>query len=282
MNATVIARMDGVQSSVEVLEYPAVNISRRPDLAAIAYYAQQMGLRLRQLRITLNGGSAVIEPEMLQFSRGNITTNTSAGGAWGLIKRLLERRFNNESVFRTTFHGTGEIYTEPTFDHYLLTRILPGEEAIVDDGRYLASEQGVDTSLAFKKNLSSLVFSKDEIVRTRISGSGWCVVQSPIPASDVLRVDLDNEELRVDGDIVLLRKGVITQQIDNATNSVIGLATSGEGLVQVFRGTGQIWLAPAEHGYSQLVDLLQAAGTNTYAKPTQTNRKKSLLEELIK
>ena len=65
MNATVIARMDGVQSSVEVLEYPTVNISRRPDLAAIAYYAQQMGLRLRQLRITLNDGSAIIEPGML-------------------------------------------------------------------------------------------------------------------------------------------------------------------------------------------------------------------------
>jgi uncharacterized protein (AIM24 family) len=110
-----------------------------------------MGLRLRQLRITLNGGGAIIEPGMLQFSRGNITTNTSAGGAWGLIKRLLEQRFNNESVFRTTFHGTGEIHADPTFDHYLLTRIQPGEEAIVDDGRYLASEQGVDTSLAFKK-----------------------------------------------------------------------------------------------------------------------------------
>ena len=92
MNATVIARMDGVQSSVEVLEYPTVNISRRPDLAAIAYYAQQMGLRLRQLRITLNDGSAIIEPGMLQFSRGNITTNTSAGGAWGLLKRLLYGR----------------------------------------------------------------------------------------------------------------------------------------------------------------------------------------------
>jgi len=282
MNATVIARMDGVQSSVEVLEYPAVNISRRPDLAAVAFYAQQMGLRLRQLRITLNGGSAIIEPGMLQFSRGNITTNTSVGGAWGLIKRLLEQRFNNESVFRTTFHGTGEIYTDPTFDHYLLTRIQPSEEAIVADGCYLASEQGVDTSLAIKKNISTLIFSKDEVIRTRISGSGWCVVQSPIPASDVLRIDLNNEELRVDGDIVLLRKGVITQKIDNATSSILGLATSGEGLVQVFQGTGQIWLAPAENGYHRLVELLQAAGTSAYNKAPQSNRKKSLLEELIK
>ena len=195
---------------------------------------------------------------------------------------MIERRFNNESVFRTTFHGTGEIYTEPSFDHYLLTRILPDEEAIVDDGRYLASEQGVETSLAFKKNLSSLIFSKDEVVRTRINGNGWCVVQSPIPASDVLRVDLNNEELRVDGDIVLLRKGVMSQQVSNATNSVVGLATSGEGLVQVFRGTGQVWLAPAEHGYSQLIDLLQAAGNPAHTKPTFPNRKKSLLEEMIK
>ncbi|MFN5935546.1 MAG: hypothetical protein ACK46D_14755, partial [Roseiflexaceae bacterium] len=68
MNGSVIARMEGAQSSVEVIEYPALNISSRPDVAAIAFYAQQMGLRLRQLRITLSGGGAVIEPGMLQFS----------------------------------------------------------------------------------------------------------------------------------------------------------------------------------------------------------------------
>ena len=133
MNGTVIARMDGLQSSVEVIEYPTLNISRRPDVAAVAYYAQHMGLRLRQLHITLNGGGAVIEPGMMQFSKGAITTNTSAGGAWGMLKRVLQQRLNNESVFRTTFQGSGEIYTEPTFDHYLLTRIQPGEEAVVDD-----------------------------------------------------------------------------------------------------------------------------------------------------
>lgn len=282
MNGTVIARMDGVQSSVEVIEYPALNISRRPDVAAIAFYAQQMGLRLRQLRITLNGGGAVVEPGMLQFSKGTITTNTSAGGAWGMLKRLLQQRLNNESVFRTTFQGDGEIYTEPTFDHYLLTRIQPGEEAVVADGCYVASEQGVDTSLAIKKNLSSFIFSRDEAVRTRISGSGWCVVQSPVAASDILRIDLNNEELRVDGEIVVLRKGTIEQKVEVATQSLVGLVTSGEGLVNVFHGTGQVWLAPSEHGFNHLIDLLQAAGAPYVRTLKERPRWKSWVEELIK
>ena len=282
MNGTVIARMDGSQSSVEVIEYPTLNISRRPDVAAVAFYAQQMGLRLRQLRITLQGGGAVVEPGMLQFSRGAITTNTSARGAWGMLKRLLQQRLNNESVFRTTFHGQGEIYTEPTFDHYLLTRIQPGEEAVVDDGRYVASEDGVDTSLAVKKSLSSVFLSKDDVVRTRISGNGWCVVQSPVAASDILRVELNNEELRVDGDIVVFRRGTIEQRVEIATKSMVGLVTSGEGLVNVYHGTGQVWLAPSEHGFAQLVDLLQAAGAPFVRTTKARPRWKAIVEELIK
>ena len=281
MNGNVIAMMEGEQSSIEVIEYPSLNLSRRPDLAAIAYYAQQMGVRLRQLRITLSGGGASIEPGMLQFSHGSITTNTTAGGAWGFLKRYVQKRFNNESIFRTTFQGSGVIYTEPTFDHYLLARIAPGEEAIVDDGRYVASEIGVDNGLAFKKSLSSLLLSKDEVVRTRITGKGWCVVQSPIAASDVLRVELNDEELRVDGDIVLFRKGRLVQQVSGATNGAGGLVTSGEGLVNVFRGTGQVWLAPAEHGYEQLIDLLQKAGMPYGPRTTAKPRQRRSLEELM-
>jgi uncharacterized protein (AIM24 family) len=281
MNGTIIARMEGEESTIEVIEYASLNLTRRPDLAAIAYYAQQMGVRLRQLRITLTGGGASIEPGMLQFSYGSIRTNTTAGGAWGFVKRYVQKRFNNESIFRTTFQGKGVIYTEPTFDHYLLTRIAPGEEAIVDDGRYLASELGVDNDLAFKKSVSSLLLSKDEVVRTRITGKGWCVVQSPIAASDVLRIDLHDEELRVDGDIVLFRKGQLVQQVGNATAAVAGLVTSGEGLVNVFRGTGQIWLAPAEHGYEQLIDLLQRAGMPYGPRVATKSRPRRTLEDLI-
>lgn len=281
MNSTVIARMDGDQSSVEIIEYPSLNLSRRPDLAAIAYYAQQMGVRLRQLRITLNGGGAAIEPGMLQFSHGTITSNTTVGGAWGFLKRYVQKRFNNESIFRTTFQGNGVIYTEPTFDHYLLARIAPGEEAIVDDGRYVASELGIDTGLALKKSLSSLLLSKDEVVRTRITGHGWCVVQSPIAASDVLRIDLQDQELRVDGDIVLFRKGNLVQQVGGATNDVPGLVTSGEGLVNVFRGTGQVWLAPAEHGYEHLIDMLQRAGMPYGPRSATPPRPRRSLEDLI-
>jgi protein-disulfide isomerase len=45
MTGTVIARMDGDESIIEVIEYPSLNLTRRPDLAAIAFYAQQMGIR---------------------------------------------------------------------------------------------------------------------------------------------------------------------------------------------------------------------------------------------
>jgi len=145
----------------------------------------------------------------------------------------------------------------------------------------VASEVGVDNGLAFKKSISSLLLSKDEIVRTRITGKGWCVVQSPIAASDVLRIDLVDQELRVDGDIVLFRKGQLDQKVSGATGDIPGLVTSGEGLVNVFRGTGQVWLAPAEHGYEQLIDLLQRAGMPYGPRSASPTRPRRTLEELI-
>lgn len=260
MQGTVIARMEGEQSTVEVIEYPSLSLSRRPDLAAVAYYAQQMGVHLRQLRITLHGGGATIEPGMLQFSHGAISATSQAGGLIGFLKRALMKKFNRETIFRTTFEGNGVIYTEPTFDHYLLTRIAPGEEAVVDDGRYVASERGVETGIAVKTTASSLFFNRDDVIRTSIRGKGWCVVQSPIAASEIIRIDLADQELRVDGDIVVFRKGNLVQSVGSPTTDYTGVFTAGEGLVHVFRGTGQIWLAPAEHGYEHLIDLLQDAG----------------------
>ncbi|MFM2033117.1 MAG: hypothetical protein RLZZ297_1882 [Chloroflexota bacterium] len=271
MHGTVIARMEGDTSTIEVIEYPSLNLSRRPDLAAVAYYAREMGVHLRQLRITLNDGAATIEPGMLQFSHGAISANSQAGGLVGFVKRFFLKKFNKETIFRTTFTGTGVIYTEPTFDHYLLTRIAPGEEAVVADGRYVASEASVETGVAVKNTASSLLFNRDDIVRTSIKGKGWCVVQSPIAASEVIRVDLVDQELRVDGDLVLLRKGKLTQSVGSPTTDYTGVFTAGEGLVQVYRGTGQLWLAPAEHGYEHLIDLLQAAGI-PYGTPTTRKR----------
>jgi len=40
--------------------------------------------------------------------------------------------------------------------------------------------------------------------------------------------------------------------VEKSTRSLLGTLTSGEGLLQTFRGTGSVWLAPTQEIYQRL------------------------------
>lgn len=42
------------------------------------------------------------------------------------------------------------------------------------------------------------------------------------------------------------------KQVEGSAQTLIGSAMSGEGLVNVYRGTGQVWLAPTLKVYNML------------------------------
>jgi len=65
------------------------------------------------------------------------------------------------------------------------------------------------------------------------------------------KIKLHNEKLVVDGNFSLLRKGSIDFTVEKSTKGIFGTMISGEGLVQVFRGNGEVWLAPTLHYYYQ-------------------------------
>ena len=64
------------------------------------------------------------------------------------------------------------------------------------------------------------------------------MLESPVPADEVLRIDLKDETFQVDGNFALMRTGRIEFSVKEFTRSLLGTITSGEGLLQTFRGTG--------------------------------------------
>ncbi len=73
-----------------------------------------------------------------------------------------------------------------------------------------------------------------------------------MPADEVMRIDLKDETLQVDGNFALMRTGRIEFSVEKSTRSLFGTITSGEGLLQTFRGTGSVWLAPTLDIYQRL------------------------------
>ena len=70
--------------------------------------------------------------------------------------------------------------------------------------------------------------------------------------SEVDIIDLENDTLKVDGNFAVLRSSTLDFTVERSAKTLMGSAVSGEGLVNVYRGTGQVWLAPTIKVYDTL------------------------------
>lgn len=234
----------------EVIEYARLSGADDPRLCQTLYFAQQAGARLRQLRIVLTDSAVRLESGALAFSKGRLEMESGMGGVTGLLRKMTSALVSSETVFKPVYRGTGEVYLEPTFGHVLLVE-LNGESLVADPGMYLASTGDIDVGVGAQKSISATLFGHEGMFQTKIRGSGVVALQSPVPADEAIRVPLDDEVLRVDGNYALLRKGDVDYTVERS-GSVVGTLTGGEGLLHTFRGTGEVWLAPTQAVYDKL------------------------------
>jgi uncharacterized protein (AIM24 family) len=73
-----------------------------------------------------------------------------------------------------------------------------------------------------------------------------------VPLSEIVELRLQDETLQVDGSFALLRSSGIQFSVEKASKSLVGAMTSGEGLLQTFRGTGKVWIAPTQAVYQRM------------------------------
>lgn len=252
--ADVLQVLDSVSNGkvkVEVLGYRSLSGSSDPYTAQTVFFANQAGLQLKQVKITLQNGEVQVEAGALHFLHGHIDVENKAGGVSGLGKAMLGKLLTNESAFKPRYRGSGEIYLEPSFGHFLIYQ-LNNEEIIADKGLFFCSEGALEVGIAMQKNVSSALLGGEGLFQTKVKGTGICVFELPVPANEVRCVQLNNETLRVDGNFALMRSGNIEFTVEKSTKSILGTLTSGEMLLQTFRGTGKVWLAPTQGVYQQM------------------------------
>ena len=235
----------------EVLTYRSLAGSDNMAVANMIHKAQHSGVRLKQVRITLADSEVILEAGALHFQKGDIIIESKVGGVGGLFKKAVSKKLTDESAFKPTYRGSGEIYLEPGFGHFILL-FLEDEEIVADKGMFLACQSSVEVGVATQKGLATGLLGGEGFFQTKLSGRGVCVLQSPVPGKEIIKVSLNDETLQVDGNFALLRKGNVEFTVKGATKSLIGSMTSGEGLLQTFHGTGEVWLAPTQSVYQQL------------------------------
>lgn len=240
---------DGIK--IEILQYKNLRGLRDVRFAENLYNLEKVGMSLKQVKITLRNSSITTEPGALYFHKGNICAECQIGGVGGLAKKLIKNSLTEESAFTPTYSGTGEIFLEPGFSHFILME-LDNDSIIVDKGMFYCCESGVSVEVSSQKNLSSGLFGGEGWFQTRLSGKGLCALAIPVPLSEVLKYELSNEKLQVDGNFVFLRSSSIKFTVERSAKKLVGNLTSGEGALHTFEGTGKIWMAPTQPVYKTL------------------------------
>jgi len=249
------------ESKFQVLEYENLDGATDVQTAFGLNVIRQSGIKLKQIRIILEDSSVKIEPHALSYMKGNIEIKNKSGGLIGFGKKIISSRLTGETAFKPTYSGTGEIFLEPSFGHFALIE-LEDDEIIISDDMFYACEEGIDINAAIQKNISSAFLGSEGLYQTRIEGNGIVALKVPVPESEIFKCILINDTLKVDGNLAILRTGNIEFSVEKSSKSIVGTVVSGEGMVNVYRGTGEVWLIPTKNVYKDL----KVIGTNEINK----------------
>ena len=77
-----------------------------------------------------------------------------------------------------------------------------------------------------------------------MQGNGVAALESNVPEDELIEVILENDELKIDGNLAVCWSSNLEFTVERSTKILVGSAVSGEGLVNVYRGTGRVLMCP--------------------------------------
>ena len=265
-NVTVEQELSSGSTTFEIISYDELTGGDSTSVAQQLYFARNTGMKLRQVRILLAGDAITVEAGALHYMKGSIEVTNETGGVGGALAKMIKSKLTGEGAFNPVYRGFGQVVLEPSFGNFFLVH-LENEEMVVDKKMFFASEASVKVGVSMQKNLSSALFGGEGLFQTKLSGTGVVVLTCPVPEKELVKYTLNNDTLKVDGNFALLRRGQIEFTVERSAKTLLGSLTGGEGLLQTFRGTGEVWLAPT----APIYHAMRSGGFNAVASPQQSS-----------
>ena len=227
-----------------VVEYQR-DLSVMPETAMMAYYASQMNVRKRQVVCDVSKSDITVQAGAMQWMVGGVKATTGIKGVGDFFGKTMRGSVTGESAIKPEYTGNGTLVLEPTYKHILLVDLTDWNGSIVlDDGLFLACESALKHKAVMRSNFSSAIAGNEGLFNLGIQGHGVVCLESPCPREELVEVWLDNDVLKVDGNFAIAWSGSLDFTVERSGKTLIGSAASGEGLVNVYRGTGKVLLAP--------------------------------------
>jgi len=249
--------MEG-EAKFQILEYENLDGATDAETVFGLNAIRQSGIKLKQIRIILDDSAVKLEPNFLSYMKGNvgiikknIEIKNKTGGLLGFGRKIIVSKLTGETEFKPTYSGRGEIFLEPSVGHFALVE-LEDDEIIVGDNMFYGCDGGIEVNVATQENVPSEFLGNEGLYQIRIEGSGIVALKVPVPETEIFKCILIDDTLKVDGNFAILRTGNIEFSVEKSSKSITGIMDSGEGLVNIYRGTGEVWLAPTKNIYKDL------------------------------
>lgn len=214
------------------------------------YFASKMNVRKRQLLLDFDNSSYIVQAGAMQWMSGNVTTNTNVKGVGDFLGKMVSSAVTNESAIKPVYQGSGRMMLEPTYRYIVLVDVSQWGTIVLDDGLFLACDGSLSQRTVARKNISSAVLGGEGLFNLSLSGNGIVALESYVPYEELIEVVLDNDVMKIDGNMAIAWSGSLDFTVEKSGKSLLGSAVSGEGFVNVYRGSGKILLAPTASNFS--------------------------------
>lgn len=227
-----------------VIEYQR-DLSVMPDSAMVAYYSSQMNVRKRQLVCDLSKAPVTIQAGAMQWMLGNVNATTGIKGVGDLFSKAVRGKVSGESAIKPEYTGNGLLVLEPTYKHLILMDAADwGGSVVLDDGLFLACDSNLKHKAVMRANFSSAVAGGEGLFNLSLNGRGVFCIESECPKEELVEITLQDDVLKIDGNYAIAWSSTLEFTVERSGKSLIGSAASGEGLVNVYRGTGKVLMMP--------------------------------------
>lgn len=261
-------------NNFHVLEY-VQDASVSPMNAIDEYFMSKMNVRRRQVVIDIiRDHSAVIQAGAMQWMGGNVQATSGVKGLGDLFGKAIKGAVTKETAVKPEYVGEGFLVLEPTYKYIILQDVSKWGNVgmTIEDGMFLACDANVKRNIVARKTLSSAILGGEGLFNMSLQGNGAVALESNVPEDELIEIELENDELKIDGNLAVCWSSNLDFTVERTTKTLVGSAVSGEGLVNVYRGTGRVLMspvAPTDSLFSStntLAAKAAAKNSNTFGK----------------
>ena len=261
-------------NNFHVLEY-VQDASVSPMNAIDEYFMSKMNVRRRQVVIDISREhSAVIQAGAMQWMGGNVQATSGVKGLGDLFGKAIKGAVTKETAVKPEYVGEGFLVLEPTYKYIILQDVSKWGSVgmTIEDGMFLACDANVKRNIVARKTLSSAVLGGEGLFNMSLQGNGAVALESNVPEDELIEIELENDELKIDGNLAVCWSSNLDFTVERTTKTLVGSAVSGEGLVNVYRGSGRVLMspvAPTDSLFSStntLAAKAAAQNSNTFGK----------------